>query len=148
MPDRFDLTYIGDDGAQRRAFVVHRSSIGAIERLMALLIEHYAGAFPLWLAPVQVKVIPVSLKQADYAREIFSLLRDAGIRVELDDSNETLGKRIREGKMQKVPYLAIVGDKEKENRTITAEGRAGKAGSFAPEDFVSKLKEEIANKTL
>src|SRR3989338_7398594 len=90
MPDRFDLTYTGEDGTQKRAFVVHRSSIGAIERLMAFLIEHYAGAFPLWLSPVQAKILPVSEKHAAYAKEVFEKLRDSGIRAELDDSNETL----------------------------------------------------------
>lgn len=148
MSDRFDLTYTGSDGTQKRAFVVHRSSIGAIERLMAFLIEHYAGAFPLWLSPVQARVIPVSEKQGGYAKEIFEKLRDSGIRVELDDSAETLGKRIRNAKTEKVPYQLIVGDAEVTGKTATLEGRAGKIGALAVEEIIRKLKEEIASRAL
>lgn len=121
MPDRFDLTYVGEDGKPHRCFVVHRSSIGAIERIMAFLIEKYAGAFPLWLAPVQIKVLSVSEKSAAYAKEIFAELRKAGIRAELDDSNESLGKKIREAKLEKVPAVAVVGDKEMEARNVSLE---------------------------
>ena len=148
MPDRFDLTYTGRDGKQARAFVVHRSSIGAIERLMAFLIEHYAGAFPLWLSPVQARVIPVSEKQAEYAKEIFEKLRDAGIRVELDDSSETLGKRIRNAKTEKVFYVLVVGDAEVTAKTATLEGRAGKIGALSVEEIIHKLKKEIAERSL
>lgn len=148
MPVRFNLTYTGTDGREKRAFVVHRSSIGAIERLMAFLIEHYAGAFPLWLSPVQARVIPVSEKQADYAKEILARLRDVGIRAELDDSNETLGKRIRDGKMEKVPYLLVVGDEEVKAKTATLEGRTGKIGALTIDDIIRKLKEEIASRAL
>ncbi|MDO8481615.1 MAG: threonine--tRNA ligase [bacterium] len=159
MPDRFNLTYTGTDGAQKRAFVVHRSSIGAIERLMAFLIEHYAGAFPLWLSPVQVKVLPVSEKHVKYAKEICEQLRGAGrlqvptmdrsaIRVELDDSAETLGKRIRNGKVEKVPYLLIVGDEEKKEQSVTAEGRAGKIGKMSVQAFIDRVREEIKTRAL
>ncbi|MDO8562095.1 MAG: threonine--tRNA ligase [bacterium] len=148
MPDRFDLTYTGPDGTQKRAFVVHRSSIGAIERLMAYLIEHYAGAFPLWLSPVQAKVIPVSEKQAEYAKDVCEQLRDQGLRVELDDSSETLGKRIRNAKVEKVPYLLIVGDQEMNAKTATLEGRAGKIGALSVEEIVHKLREEITSRAL
>ena len=148
MPDRFDLTYTGQDGTQKRAFVVHRSSIGAIERLMALLIEHYAGAFPLWLSPVQARVIPVSERQAVYAKEVFEALRDAGIRAELDDSAETLGKRIRNAKTEKVSYVLVVGDAEVTAKTATLEGRVGKIGALAVEEIIHKLKEEISSRAL
>ena len=143
MPERFDLTYIGEDGKPHRAFVVHRSSIGAIERIVAFLIEKYAGAFPLWLSPVQVKIIPVSEKQGDYAKRIFEQLRDAGIRVELDDSAETLGKRIRAGKVEKVPYFLVVGDREVEEKSVTMEGRSGEKKTLPLEDFLALIREQI-----
>ena len=145
MPDRFDLTYIGEDGKPHRAFVVHRSSIGAIERIMAFLIEKYAGAFPAWLAPVQAKVLSVSEKHAGYAQEVVAALKAAGVRAELDDSNETLGKKIREGKTEKIPYLLVVGDKEVGAKTVTIESRdKGKLEAAPLESFISKLQSEIA----
>ena len=142
MPERFNLTYTGADGAQHRAFVVHRSSIGAIERIVAFLIEHYAGNFPLWLSPVQAKILPVSEKHAAYAQEILEQLRAADIRVELS-VDDSLGKRIRGAKMEKVPYVLVVGDAEVEAKTATLEGRAGKIGALPVADIISKLKEEI-----
>ncbi|MDP2652237.1 MAG: threonine--tRNA ligase, partial [bacterium] len=123
MPERFDLAYVGEDGEKHRAFVVHRSSIGAIERIMAFLIEKYAGAFPLWLAPVQAKVLSVSEKHAAYAAEVVAELKAANIRAEADDSNESLGKKIREAKLEKIPYLLVVGDKEVESKTVSVESR-------------------------
>ena len=147
MPDRFDLTYVAPDGSKKRAFVIHRSSIGAIERIMAFLIEKYAGAFPLWLAPVQAKVLPISEKHLAYANEIFSTLRDAGIRVELDDSNETLGKKIRNGKTEKIPYLLVVGDEEVSAKTAAVESRdKGKVGALPLSDFLLRLQEEIRSR--
>jgi len=148
MPDRFDLTYVAQDGSKKRAFVIHRSSIGAIERIIAFLIEKYAGAFPLWLAPVQAKILPISEKQAAYAKEIFQTLRDAGIRVELDESNETLGKKIRNGKTEKIPYLLVVGDVEASAKTISVESRdKGKVGTLSLPDFLARLQEEIRTRT-
>lgn len=142
MPERFNLTYTGADGAQHRAFVVHRSSIGAIERIVAFLIEHYAGNFPLWLSPVQAKILPVSEKHAAYAQEILEQFRAADIRVELS-ADDSLGKRIRGAKMEKVPYVLVVGDAEVEAKTATLEGRAGKIGALPVVDIIAKLKEEI-----
>lgn len=147
MPDRFDLTYVGEDGKQHRCFVIHRSSIGAIERTIAFLIERYAGAFPLWLAPVQVKILPVSEKHAAYAQELSQKLKAANIRVEID-GNDSLGKRIRAGKVEKVPYLAVVGDQETESNTATLESRdKGKIGALSIDDAIAKLTEEIASRT-
>ena len=146
MPDRFDLTYTGEDGTQKRAFVVHRSSIGAIERLMAFLIEHYAGAFPLWLSPVQTKVLPIGEAHQAYATSVFEQLRNAGIRAELDLSNETLGKKIREAKTQKIPYFLVIGDKEVESETVTVESRTGNQGAVKLDELLKKLKDEIARK--
>ena len=147
MPDRFDLSYIGEDGEKHRAFVVHRSSIGAIERSMAFLIEKYAGAFPLWLAPVQTKVLSVSEKHATYAREVASALKVAHIRAEVDDSNESLGKKIRNAKMEKVPYLLIVGDKEVAAKTISIESRDhGKLDMASLAYFIARATEEISSR--
>jgi threonyl-tRNA synthetase len=147
MPARFDLTYVGEDGKPHRCFVVHRSSIGAIERIMAFLIEKYAGSFPLWLAPVQVKVLSVSEKNASYAKEISEELKKAGIRAELDDSNESLGKKIREAKTEKVWSTIVVGDKEMEAKAITAENNRNGDKMTAPlSEFIEKLKARIAER--
>src|SRR3989344_5895910 len=143
MPDRFDLTYQAGDGTQQRAFVVHRSSIGAIERIMAFLIERYAGAFPLWLSLVQAVVLPVSEKQTGYAQKVFEELRESGIRVELDASSDTLGKRIRTAKTGKVPYMLVVGDEEMGTETATLEGRGGKVGALPLPEIILRLKAEI-----
>jgi threonyl-tRNA synthetase len=139
FPVQFDLTYIGEDGKDHRAVVVHRSSIGAIERIMAFLIEKYAGAFPLWLAPVQVKVLPVSEKHNAYAEEVVNALKNAHVRVELDAANESLGKKIRAAKMEKIPYTLVVGDKEVESKTVSVESRdQGKLDAMPLADFVAK----------
>lgn len=147
MPDRFDLTYMGADGTKKRAFVVHRSSIGAIERIVAFLIEHYAGAFPLWISPVQVKILPISEKHNEYAKQISEQLLAAGIRIEID-TDDALGKRIRNTKLQKVPYFLVIGDEEVAANTATLESRTGKVGSFAVSEIVHRLKEEIQEKAL
>jgi len=143
MPDKFDLTYIGEDGEKHRIFVVHRSSIGAIERIMAFLIERYAGAFPLWLSPVQVVVLPISEKQADYAERVLKLLKESGIRAELDANDESLGKRIRNAKQQKVPYLFVVGDKEVEANQVSVESREGSEGAQSIDAVITMLQEKI-----
>ena len=143
MPDRFDLTYIAESGEKKRAFVVHRSSIGAIERILAFLIEKYVGAFPLWLSPVQARVLPISDAHKAFAADVMEQLKAAGIRADLDDSNETLGKKIREAKTQKIPYTLVIGDAEVSAKTATLEGREGKIGALAIADIAQKLKEEI-----
>jgi len=146
-PERFDLTYTGTDGKEKRAFVIHRSSIGAIERIMAFLIEKYAGAFPLWLSPVQVKVLSISESHRAYAEEVFTTLRENNIRVELDDSDETLGKKIRNAKLEKIPYFAVIGDKEVEGKTVTLESRDGeKSEALSVNDLLKKLNKEITEK--
>lgn len=147
MPDRFDLTYVASDGTAKRPVVVHRSSIGAIERVIAFLIEHYAGAFPLWLAPVQVKVLPVSVKHLDYAQSVVAKLTKAGIRAELDASDESLGKKVRNAKTAKVPYFVVLGDQEVAAATLGVEHRtAGKIGVLTLDAFVTRLQEEIVAK--
>jgi threonyl-tRNA synthetase len=148
MPDRFHLTYIGEDGKEHPAFVVHRSSIGAIERVMAFLIEHYAGSFPLWLSPVQVKILPISDVHNEYAQNVLSRLKEKNIRTEIDESNETLGKKIRNAKLEKIPYLLIIGDKELEQETVTLESRdQGNLGACSTEEVILRLSEEIASRS-
>ncbi len=143
-PIKFDLTYTGEDGKPHRTFVVHRSSIGSIERTIAFLIEKYAGAFPIWLSPMQVRVLPVSEKHAAYATEVNAALRAAGVRTDVDNANESLGKKIRNGKTEKIPYLLVVGDKEAESKTVSVESRDhGKQEAVALTDFVAQITEEI-----
>ncbi|MBI5405933.1 threonine--tRNA ligase [Candidatus Kaiserbacteria bacterium] len=147
MPERFDLSYIGEDGEKHRAFVVHRSSIGAIERIMAFLIEKYAGAFPLWLAPVQATVLSVSEKHAAYAREVANALRAENIRANVDDTNESLGKKIRNAKTEKIPYSLVVGDAEVAAKTVSVDSRDhGKLGATSLSDFIAKAVEEIRDR--
>jgi threonyl-tRNA synthetase len=144
MPDRFDLTYAGDDGKNHRAFIVHRSSIGAIERIMAFLIEKYVGAFPLWLSPVHVKVLPIGEAHQDYARKVFEALKTENIRTELDESSESLGKKIRNAKTEKIPYMLVIGDKEVAENKVTLESRDnGNLGQVSVDELLSKLSKEI-----
>jgi threonyl-tRNA synthetase len=147
MPDRFNLTYVTSDGTEQRPVVVHRSSIGAIERVIAFLIEHYKGAFPLWLAPVQVKVLPISEKHLTYAEGIVTELRKSDIRVELDRSDESLGKKVRNAKVEKVPYIVVVGDQEVTAETLSVEHRTiGKVGTLSAAEFIARLSQEVAEK--
>ncbi len=149
MPDRFNLTYVGEDGKEHRAFVVHRSSIGSIERTIAFLIEHYGGAFPLWLSPVQAAILPLSEKSQKYADKINERLKEENIRAEMTDSNETLGKRVRESEMQKIPYVIVVGEKEEKNGTASARHyRRGQDGEISIEELVKKIKKEIKDKVI
>ncbi|OGI21934.1 MAG: threonine--tRNA ligase [Candidatus Moranbacteria bacterium RIFCSPHIGHO2_01_FULL_55_24] len=143
MPDRFDLTYIDADGQEKRPIVIHRSSIGAVERVMAFLIEHYAGAFPLWLAPVQAVILPIGEKHRGFAEDIDKKLRTAGIRTELDQSDESLGKRVRNAKLAKIPYLLVIGDKEVEASALAVEHRdRGSLGTLSLEETRMLLEKE------
>ena len=148
MPDRFDLTYVASDGTKKRAFVIHRSSIGAIERVMAFLIEHYAGAFPLWLAPVQVRILTVNDSLAPYAESVLTALKSLEIRVEIDASSESLGKKIRASKLEKLPYFIVIGDKEKEAGTVTLESRDGTSTALSIPELTARLLDEIATKKI
>ena len=144
QPASFKLEYAAADGTQKTPVAIHRVIYGSMERFIGILIEHYAGAFPLWLSPVQVRVLPVSEKHNSYAQEILSELKAANIRAEVDDSNETLGKKIRAGKTEKIPYLLVVGDKEVEAKTVSVESRdKGKLDAVSVADFVAKASEEI-----
>ncbi len=147
LPQRFELEYQGADGEKHRPIMIHRVVFGSIERFIGILIEHFAGAFPTWLAPVQVKVLPISDKYADYAEKVRRQLDDAGIRVEVDTRAEKIGYKIREAQMQKVPYMVIVGQKEEEEGLVSVRSRfAGDEGQKNPEEFIKALKEEIDSK--
>ena len=147
MPKKFDMTYIDKDGKKQTPIVIHRASIGCIERTMAFLIEQYAGAFPAWLSPVQAQIIPISQKFNKYGEEIKKQLNKDNIRVELNDNNETLGKKIREGELQKIPYLLIVGEKEQKANSISIrDRREGDLGPMKTDKFIEKIKKEIEEK--
>jgi threonyl-tRNA synthetase len=148
LPEKFNIEYTAEDGTKKRPVMIHRSSIGCLERTFAFMIEHFAGNFPVWLSPVQAIITPISEKQKEYADSVYEKLKESGVRVELDDSSESLGKKIRNAKMQKVPYIIVIGDKEKEAGTITIEGRAEKLEGIQIEKFLEKIKKEIKGKTL
>ena len=148
MPERFDLTYVGQDGEKHRPVMIHRVVFGSIERFIAILTEHYAGAFPLWLAPVQVKIVPISENQAKYAHQVCKKLVAKGIRAEVDDRNEKMNYRIREAQLQKIPYMLVLGDKEKTDKTVAVRNRKkGDLGVMSYTDFVKKLLSEIDTKS-
>ena len=148
MPKRFNLVYTDKDGKEKLAIVIHRSSIGAIERIMAFLIEKYEGAFPLWLAPVQVKVIPVRTNHNDRAEEVYKMLMDAGIRAELDNAEENLGSKVRDAKTNKIPYWIVIGDKEIEAGKVTLESLGnGTLGQTSEGELLEKLLKEIKDKS-
>ena len=148
LPERFDLSFTNDKNEKERPVVIHRAISGSLERFMGVMIEHYAGAFPLWLSPVQVTVVPIGERQMDYARGIYEDLRAADIRVELDETNESLGKKIRAAKTQKTPYILVIGDKEMESKTVTVENReAGNTGAVAIEAFIADISEKIKTRS-
>jgi len=145
LPERFDLTYVGSDGEKHRPVMLHRVIVGSIERFIGVLIEHYAGSFPLWLSPVQAIVLNVTDNQAAYAQQAFEQLRNAGIRVELDLRNEKLGFKIREAQMAKIPYMLVIGDREMETQTVAPRFRDGKSlDAMSISDFVSLVQTEAA----
>lgn len=147
-PKRFGLEYTDEKGAKVSPVMVHRAILGSYERFLVLLIEHFAGAFPVWLSPIQVKILPVSDKHLAYGEEILSALISAGIRAELDRDNDTLGKKIRNAKTNKIPYLIVLGDKEVEEKMITIENRDNSESlKIKLEEFITKIKEEINNRT-
>ncbi len=148
MPERFDVNYIGADNKEHRVVMIHRAIFGSLERFFGILIEHFAGAFPTWLAPVQVVIIPISDRHVNYSKEIMEKLEESGIRVEIDDRRETLGYRIRDNQMKKIPYMLILGDKEESERKISVRTRENKEfKSLNLEDFISKILKEINSRS-
>ncbi|MCD8384228.1 MAG: threonine--tRNA ligase [Clostridiales bacterium] len=149
LPERFELEYTGPDGEKHRPVMIHRVVLGSIERFIGVITEHFAGAFPAWLAPVQVKVLPVTDRAADYADQVEQKLTAAGYRVEVDHRSEKLGYKIREAQGQKIPYMIVVGDKDMENQTVSIRHRSGKdLGAMSQEDFLALLKDVVDNKTI
>lgn len=147
LPERFDLNCINEKGDKERIVMIHSAIAGSLERCIAILIEHYEGIFPLWLSPVQVKVIPVRENHNESAKQIFELLKENNIRAELDDSNENLGKKVRDAKTNKIPYWIVIGDKEIEAKKVTLESRdAGNLGQISKEELVKKLLGGIKDK--
>lgn len=147
LPERFELEYTGADGEKHRPVMIHRTALGSIERFIGILIEHFAGAFPTWLAPVQAKVIPVSAKFNDYAIEVANQLKEAGVRVEDDLRPEKMGYKIREAQLQKIPYMLVVGEKEMEAKEVAVRTRKeGDGGVMKTSDFIAKIVDEIQNR--
>jgi len=148
LPERFDLRYAASDGKLHRPIMIHRALFGSFERFTGCLIEHYGGAFPLWLAPEQVRILPITDKHIDYARQVGAKLSTYGIRLEVDTRNEKTGYKIREAQVNKIPYMIIVGDKEIEYNTISVRSREkGDEGEMVLEKFIERLFEEIRKKT-
>ena len=149
LPERFNLEYVDNDGKSKRPVLIHRAPLGSLERWVGLLIEHYAGAFPVWLSPVQVKILPITERNLEYAKGITKKLTNEGIRAETDERNETLQAKIRDAQVEKVPYMLIVGDKEQKSETVSERRRSGKDyGVHKLEEFITNIKKEIEEKSL
>jgi threonyl-tRNA synthetase len=149
MPQRFNLTYVGADNAEHRPVVIHRAIFGSIERFIAILIEHFAGAFPLWLSPVQAMVLPIADRHLDFAKDVAGVLQQAGLRAEVDDRQEKVNYKIREAQLQKIPYMLVVGDREAADRTVAVRSRAkGDLGARPLEQFLSDALAEVRAKAL
>ncbi len=149
LPRRFKLEYVGEDGARHQPLMVHRALLGSVERFFGVLIEHYTGAFPVWLAPVQASVLPLSEKTIDYARQVEAKLKAAGYRVHLDDRNEKLQAKIRDAQLQKIPYMLVIGGKEAEAGTVAVRHRSkGDLGPRPLDEFIADLKKEIDSRAI
>ena len=146
MPERFDLEYVGADGEKHRPVMIHRVCFGSIERFIGILTEHYAGAFPLWLAPVQVKVMPITDRTNNYAKHFADRLEKAGLRVETDLRNEKIGYKIREAQSQKIPYMLVLGDKEAESDTISVRTLSGEQSVETLSDFIARLQADVKSR--
>ena len=147
LPEKFDLTYVGEDSQKHRPVMIHRVVYGSIERFIGILIENYAGAFPVWLAPVQVKILPITDKHMDYAFELKKKMFDLGYRVEVDDRNEKVGYKMREAQVKKIPYMLVVGDQEVADGTVNVRRHGEKETStMKVDEFIAMLKDKIATK--
>ena len=149
LAEKFGMEYVDRDGTKKNPYIIHRTSIGCYERTLALLIEKYAGAFPMWLAPTQVKLLPIADRHIEAISKVKEALEQRGIRCELDDRSEKIGYKIREAQLEKVPYMILMGDKDIENGTISVRSRKeGDIGSMSVEQFLSMALEEIATKAI
>ncbi len=147
LPERFQLEYTDKDGEKKRPVMIHRVCFGSIERFIGILIEHFAGHFPTWLAPVQVKILPISDKYSDYAEKVEAEFNKAGIRVETDHRAEKIGYKIREARNERVPYIVVVGEKEASDGTLSVRCKGEDLGSYKLDAFIDEIKEEIKNKS-
>ncbi len=149
LAEQFGMEYVDEDGSKRRPYIIHRTSLGCYERTLALLIEKYAGAFPLWLAPEQVRVLPISERQAETVKAVAERLKAAGLRAEVDLRSEKIGYKIREAQVQKVPYMLVIGDKEAESGTVSVRSRKeGDVGVQSVDDFLARALREVAEKVI
>ena len=140
-PERFDMIYVGADGQEHRPYMVHRALLGSLERFFGVLIEHYAGAFPLWLAPVQAKIVPIADRHVEFAQQVLARLQKEGLRVELDDSGERMNAKIRSGQLQKIPYMLVVGDREVADGAVAVRLRSNEnLGAMPLDDFVARAR--------
>ena len=147
LPERFDLNYIGEDNSEHRPVVIHRAVLGSSDRFISFLIEETKGNFPVWLSPVQVKVLPIADAQNEYAEEVAKKLRQIKVRVEVDESNEKIGYKIRKAQLEKVPYMLVIGAKEIESNAVAVRSRkSGDIGQMQVDEFICKIQEEITNK--
>lgn len=145
----FDMVYVDKDGTKKNPYIIHRTSLGCYERTLALLIEKYAGAFPAWLAPEQVRVLPIMENQSDYCAEVVKKLKDKGFRAELDDRNEKIGYRVREAQVQKIPYMLVCGDREMQEGTVSVRARKENAmKTMSLDEFIEMLTEEVEKKVI
>lgn len=141
LPERFDMYYIGEDNKRHRPYMIHRAIFGSIERFIGVLIEHYAGLLPLWLSPVQAKIIPVADTHIPYAKEVEKKLKEAGLRVEVDERSERMNRKIRDAELQKIPYMLIVGDKEQQTGSVSVRTKKkGNVGLFTVDQFIQNAK--------
>ena len=149
LPERFELEYVGEDGEKHRPVMIHRVVLGSIERFIGVITEHVAGAFPVWLAPVQVKLLPITDRATEYAKRIAEALDKAGFRVEVDERNEKVGKKIREATLEKIPYMLVVGDRDMENNTVSVRLRSGEdVGAMSLEDFTARIRQDVDTKAI
>jgi threonyl-tRNA synthetase len=144
LPERFNMSYIGEDGQEHRPYMIHRALLGSMERFMGVLIEHFAGAFPAWLAPVQAVLIPIADRHQAYAESVAAKLKDAGLRVEVDSRSDRMNAKIRDAQMQKIPYMLVVGDREAEAEQLAVRLRSGEdLGAIGVSSFIERIQTEI-----
>jgi threonyl-tRNA synthetase len=147
LPERFDLTYIGEDGKEHRPYMIHRALLGSMERFMGVLIEHFDGAFPVWLAPVQAKLIPIADRHFDYAREVARRLKDAGLRAEVDERSERMNAKIRDAQMEKIPYMLVIGDREIEADSVAVRLRSNEnLGALPVDQFIERFQKDVVER--
>jgi threonyl-tRNA synthetase len=145
MPERFELSYTGADNAEHTPVMIHRALLGSMERFAGILIEHYAGRFPVWLAPVQALLLPVADRHVDYAREVAARLREAGLRVQIDERSESVGKKVRDAELARAPYMLVAGDREQEGETVAVRSHEeGELGNLKVDEFAQRVNDEIS----